>query len=128
MRREANWVSDGKPLFSEATWCSTYVSDKSASSIKTVDEQAARSGGGGAMLCTISHVIKNILNGGRDIFYGIASKFCVIAMIRPVMTLGLKLQILSRTVGICKVRCLELGSTCVTYRSVHCTEACNIQD
>jgi hypothetical protein len=66
--------------------------------------------------------------GKGDVFYGIASKFCVIAMIRPVMMLGMKLQILSGTVEICKGRCLELGSTCVIYRSVHCTEAGTIKD
>jgi len=73
----------------------------------------------GAMLCRISHVIKKNLN----VFYGIFSKFCVIAMIRSLMTMGLKFQILSRRVRICNARCLELGSTCGTYRSVHCTEA-----
>jgi hypothetical protein len=45
IRRETNWVSACKPLFSEATSCSTDVSDVSASYITRVDEKAARSGG-----------------------------------------------------------------------------------
>jgi hypothetical protein len=45
IRRETNWVSACKPLFSEATSCSTDVSDVSASSITRVDEKAARCGG-----------------------------------------------------------------------------------
>ena len=44
IRREVNWVSTGKPLFSEATSSSTDFSDESASSIITVNEKAARSG------------------------------------------------------------------------------------